>query len=111
MILGIAIIGQHLHEPFLSLTYYGTVPYEKLIPAMQQLYVDFTTCSPEDLLDFSQPGFSFVSQQRFDSCKWDKEILDFIRCTISLNRVEVIQVLKLMLPKLAEGWHWRRVWI
>ena len=108
MILAIAIIGQHLHEGFLSLTYYGTVNYEKLIPAMQQLYVDLTTCNPEDLLDFSRPAFKFISLRRFNSCKWDKNIIASLEQAISVNRTEVIKVLKLMLPQLAIGWHRQR---
>ena len=45
-----AIIGVHLVEPYLSLTYHETVSYEKLIPAMQQLYDDLRQADPAELL-------------------------------------------------------------
>ena len=108
MILAIAIIGQHLHEGFLSLIYYGTVNFEKLIPAMQRLYVDLTTCNPEDLLDLSRPAFKFISEKRYKSCLWNQDILSSIKEAISANRAEVTKVIKLMLPKLAEAWHRQR---
>ena len=45
-----ALLGQHLIEPYLSLTYHGTVKHSKLIPAMQQLYDDLNTTDPGALL-------------------------------------------------------------
>ena len=108
MILAVAIIGQHLHEGFLSLTYYGTVNFEKSIPAMQRLYVDLTTCNPEDLLDLSRPAFKFISEKRYKSYLWNQDTISSIKEAISANRAEVTKVIKLMLPKLAEGWHRQR---
>ena len=51
--LAAALIGQHLIEPYLSLTYHGTVAYDKLFPAMQQLYTDLCETDPAFLLGMS----------------------------------------------------------
>ena len=42
-----------LIEPYLSLTYHGTVAYDKLFPAMQQLYTDLCETDPAFLLGMS----------------------------------------------------------
>ena len=53
-----AILGVHLIEPYLSLTYLDPVDYEHLIQAMQQLYKDLTQTDP--LLDLSKPAFRII---------------------------------------------------
>lgn len=75
MVLAKAIIGQHLVEPYLSLTYHEKVQYNKLFPAMQQLYTDLTSTNAENLLDLSKPAFSFVSERRYKSCLWKPEVI------------------------------------
>ena len=108
MALATAIIGLHLVEPFLSLTYHETVNYQKLIPAMQQLYVDLKTTDPEKLPDISKPAFSFVSERRYKSCLWDKVVIKSLETAISEHHQELIQVFKILLPKLAQGWFRQR---
>ena len=76
---------------------------------MQQFYLDLTTTDPEKLLDLSQPAFKFVSRKRFDNlAKWDKDIITSLETSIEAHRPEIIKVISLMLPKLAEGWHRQR---
>ena len=76
---------------------------------MQQLYLDLTTTDPEKLLDLSQPAFKFVSRKRFDNlAKWDKDIITSLETSIEAHRPEIIKVISLMLPKLAEGWQRQR---
>ena len=108
MALATAIIGQHLVEPYLSLTYHETTNYEKLIPAMQTLYHDLTSTDPEKLLDLTKPAFSFVSLKRFKSCQWKSNIIKSLENAIDKNRQELIQIFKILLPKLANGWFRQR---
>lgn len=108
MVLATAIIGLHLIEPYLSLTYHETVKYDKLIPAMQQLYIDLTSTSPENLLDLSKPAFSFVSERRYKSCLWKPEVIKSLERGIAEHCNELVQIFKIILPKLAEGWFRQR---
>ena len=59
-LLAAAILGVHLIEPFLILTYSGNVTYRELIPAVQKLYENLTrTTDIGKLLDLSKPATSF----------------------------------------------------
>ena len=80
---------------------------------MQQLYSDLISTDPAALLDLSRPAFKFISQERYDSCKWSEDILTSLENAISVHKDEVTKGIGLMLPKLAEGWHRQRanVWI
>ena len=55
-----SIIGVHLIEPYLSVTHFDPVNYEKLIPIMRQLYEDLKTTVAVELLDISRPAFKFI---------------------------------------------------
>ena len=103
-----AVIGVHLIEPYLSLTYFDQVDYEQLIPTMQQLYHDLTHTSPEQLIDITKPAFKFVDQKRFDSLKWNKEILTSLSAHITANKENVLKILNLLLPVLADGFFVQR---
>ena len=60
-----AVIGIHLMEPYLSVTYFDPPVYEDLIPIMQALYKDLNTTPPQDLLDINNPAFSCIDKDRF----------------------------------------------
>ena len=108
MALSAALIGQHLIQPFLSMTYYDALPYEKLIPASQQLCTDLLETAPQDLLNLDKPAFKFTSDERFKSCMWKDEILSNLKTAAMNNRDEVVKVISLCLPKLAGGWFRKR---
>ena len=55
-----AIIGVHLIEPYLSVTYFDPVNYEQLIPIMRQLYEDLKTTVVVELLDITRSAFKFI---------------------------------------------------
>lgn len=103
-----ALIGIHLVEPFLSLTTSSTVDYNKLTVSMKQLYLDLTTTKPELLLDLSKPAFAFVSKDRFEHCKYNKDLLTAIKKAVDENSDRIVKVLSLTLPKLASGFHRQR---
>ena len=105
-----ALIGIHIVEPYLSLTTSTDVPYSKLTTAMQQLYLDLTTTNPSRLLDISEPAFHFVSHERFQNCfsSWPPELFESIKSFVNVHSERIICVLKLVLPKCADGFHLQR---
>ena len=104
-LLAAAILGIHLIEPFLALTYSGDVTYRELIPAMQKLYENLTTTTDmEKLLDLSKPAFDFVNERQFKLRLWPKNLLDALSLAMEQNKPELVKIFKLVLPKLAEGW-------
>ena len=102
------LLGQHLVEPFISLTSSSKTRYEKLVVAFPQLYTDLTCTAPEKLLDLSKPAFSFISEERWKHCSYKQELLIPVKVVVEENRQEVMKVMKLMLSKLAAGWERQR---
>ena len=104
-LLAAAILGVHLIEPFLILTYSGDVTYRELIPAVQKLYENLTrTTDMGKLLDLSKPAFDFVNESQFKLRLWPKKLLDALSLAMEQSKPELVKIFKLMLPKLAEGW-------
>ena len=98
-----ALIGLYLVEPFLSLTTSTNTTYSKLIPAFQQLYRDLLETEAENLFVLDKPDFSFVSEARFYLTRCDEEICEAIQQTINEMKPQVIKLLKVILPQLADG--------
>ena len=104
-----ALLGIHLVEPFLSVTYFETPDYEHLITTMRQLYEDLRTTDVKELLDITRPAFKFVDADRFARCsKWDKQVLRSIESSIQQHGTKVCSVLSLILPELAQGFFIQR---
>ena len=103
-----ALVGIHLVEPFLSLTTSSTVDYHQLTVSMRQLYMDLTTTKPEKLLDLTKPAFDFITKERFDSCKYNKDLLAAVKRIVDQDSERIVKVLSLTLPKLASGFHRQR---
>ena len=104
-LLAAAILGVHLIESFLVLTYSGDVTYRELIPAMQKLYENLTrTTNMGKLRDLPKPAFDFVNESQFKLRLWHKKLLDGLSLAMEQNKPQLVKIFKLMLPKLAEGW-------
>ena len=104
-----AVLGIHLVEPYLSVTYFDPPKYEDLIPIMRQLYKDLKTTDTKDLLDISKPAFSFIDEKRFKECiKWDKDVLKSLKDNIAIHSEKIVDVLSLILPELAQGFFVQR---
>ena len=104
-----AVLGIHLIEPYLSVTYFDTPNYEQLILTMRQLYEDLRTTNVKDLLDISKPAFKFIDADRFNHCiNWDKQVISSIKSNIEEHGTKVASVLSLMLPELAQGFFVQR---
>ena len=102
------ILGVHLIEPYLSLTSSSETTWDKLVVAFPQLYSDLATVKPELLLDLSSPAFSFVSSERFLACSYPSNLLEPTTRIIEENRSDIVDALKILLPKLASGWALQR---
>ena len=73
------------------------------MPAFQQLYRDLLETEAENLLLLDKPAFSFVSEARFYQTHCDEEICEAIQQTINEIKPQVIKLLKMILPRLADG--------
>ena len=103
--LAAGILGVHLIESFLVLTYSGDVTYRELIPAMQKLHENLTrTTDMGKLLDLSKPAFDFVNESQFKLRLWHKKLLDGLSLAMEQNKPQLVKIFKLMLSKLAGGW-------
>ena len=70
--------------------------------------VDVRTVMREIETDFSIPAFSFVSKERFEQCKYDSRLLEPTLDMIKAFKPEILNLLELLLPKLAAGWELQR---
>ena len=93
----------HLVEPFLSLTTSTNTTYSKLIPAFKQLYEDLISTEPEKLLDVNVPAYAFISEARFNETRYEADVCSAIETVANELRPDLLKVLRLLLPKLADG--------
>ena len=71
-----ALLGIHLIEPYLSLTYYYPLKYEDLVKMSRELYDDLQGTDPTQLLSVDQFAFSFAHTrlELTDVIKWDSAV-------------------------------------
>lgn len=98
-----ALIGLHLVEPYLSLTMSSETTYSHLIPAFRQLYSELREADACKLLSTIEPAFKFVSAERFHQTRYDDDICEAISSVATAFQPEVTKLLKMVLPKLADG--------
>ena len=69
--------------------------------------------SPNDLLDVSKPAFKFVSKERFEHSfkSWDKKLIESVQKFANHHADRIVGVLKLVMPKCADGFHLQRAHI
>ena len=105
--LGVILLVQ-LVEPFLSLTSSSITSWDKLQIAFPTLYKDLQTVKPQLLLDLTTPALSFITVERFKSCLPPAELLLPAQQLIETHRQELIDLLKILLPRLAKAWDVQR---
>ena len=96
-----ALLGVHLVEPFFLLTTFTAMTYSKLIPAFQQLYHDLLETEPCKLLNLH--AFTFVSDSQFTHSRYALEICRSIEAICEEYKPQVLKILKVILPALAEA--------
>ena len=112
-LLAAAILGVHLIEPFLAVTYSGDVTYRKLIPVMQKLYENpRATTDMGKLLDLSKPAFNFVNESQFKLRLWPKKLPDALG--LAMEQTWASKNLQTYASKVSRGMAqamWRCVWL
>ena len=104
-----SLIGIHLIEPYLALTYFRAVTYEQLIPISRQLYDDLKNTSSSDLLAVDKFAFSFTNGLVFEEViLWNPKLITSLKDYIQLYKPRVLHILDLLLPMLTEGWFVQR---
>ena len=104
-----ALIGIHLIEPYLSVTYYDQMKYSELIPAMQFLYKQLIACDPHNMLNIFSPNLKFISQERFSNCcRCPEEVLQKLTFFINANQTRIVEILRLILSQIAQGFFQQR---
>ena len=76
--------------------------------AFPKLYTDLTKTPAEKLLCLDTPAFSFISEERFKYSNFPEELLVPARSVLEENKEKAAKVIKILLPKLAEGWERQR---
>ena len=97
-----ALLGVHLVEPFFDIDniYCNDT---KLIPAFQQLYHDLLETEPCKLLNLNKAAFTFVSDSQFIHSRYALEICRSIEAICEEYKPQVLKILKVILPALAEA--------
>ena len=86
-----------------------TVTYEELIRLSRQLYDDLKNTSTSDLLNLNKFAFSLAGGLEFEDVMiWDSNLLTSLQSHINLYKPQVLQMLDLLLPMLAQGWFTQR---
>ena len=98
-----ALLGVHLVEPFLILTTSTDTTYSKLIPSFQHLYHDLLETEPCKLLNLNKAAFIFVSDSQFTHSRYALEICRSIEAICEEYKPQVLKILKVILPALAEA--------
>jgi len=98
-----ALIGLHLVEPYLSLTTSAQTTYSKLSTAFPLLYEELRSTDASSLLNVDEPAFKFVSKERFIQTRYDDDICKGILKEANAFKPQVTKLMKMILPKLADG--------
>ena len=83
--------------------------YSELIPAMQLLYEQLIACDPHNMLNISSLSLKFISQERFSNCcRWPEEVLQKHMLFINANQTRIVEILRLVLSQIAQGFFQQR---
>ena len=104
----VALMGVHLIQPYLQITYYEAKNDVDLIPAMKEIYKDLSTTPAEQLTNVNQPAFCFVDEDIFKKTLWHTEMLKSLEEFVSEHREDIVSVIQLMLKACAEGFELQR---
>ena len=105
-----ALIGIHITIPFQALLSSNETNYSTLLAAFPVLYDELNTVDPEDLCSTKVQAFHFISPDIFKSVlkRLKDVVLESLASNILIYKVEVTNLLRLMLPRLAEGFSTQR---
>ena len=98
-----SLIGIHITRPFLSLLLDTRTTYTTLLSAFPLLYENLTTISAEQFLQTDHQVCTFVSEEKFKNSLPKDCLLTCVNEQFDAYRKEIIHLLLIMLPKLAQG--------
>ena len=103
-----ALIGIHFTSPYLVLLLGTKTTYETLVTAFPIMYDDLTKPISEQLLQTEQRLVNFVDDKPFKSTLPKECLRESVSNCASQYKKEVLQLLEILLPCLAEGFSEQR---
>ena len=97
------IIGSALSRAFFDTDNIYCNDIFKLIRAFQQVYHDLLETEPCKLLNLNKAAFTFVSDSQFTQFRYALEICRSIEAICEEYKPQVLKILKVILPALAEA--------
>ena len=101
----VALIGIHITFPFELLLVSKETNYSTLTVCFPVLYDEIKNTDPESLCTTETQVFHFVSSDLFQTAigKIKEGVLNSINDTIQMHKKEIVNLLRLILPKCAKG--------
>lgn len=106
----VSLIGIHITMPFQALLLTKETNYSSLLTAFPSLYEELTSINPESLCTTTNQVFHFVQPDTFKNVvkHLKPSIVESIENSVKLYKSQVINLLRLILPKLADGFSIQR---
>ena len=103
-----ALIGIHFTTPYLSLLLDTTTKYDTLISAFPTIYNDLSKPISDELLQTEKRVVNFVDDKRFKSSLPKECLRECVKNSALQYKKEVINLMEIILPRLAEGFSEQR---
>ena len=103
-----SLIGIHITRPFLALMLDTRTTYSTLLSAFPKLYENLTTIPAERFVQTDHQVCTFVSEEKFKNSLPKDCLLTCVNEQFDAYRKEIIHLLLIMLPKLAQGFSTQR---
>ena len=98
-----ALIGVHIGRPFLSLLLDKETTYETLIKAFPTLYTELVNLNYEQFLQTDEMVCKFVTEEKFKKSLPENCLLESLQGFVSHFRKDVLKVIQIIIPRIAEG--------
>ena len=103
-----ALIGIHITKPFQSLLIDCETKFSTLGLAFPKLYHELTTINPANMCNTSEQVFHFVTKEMFTSGLPDNEVCSIIDECAKEHKDEIVELMKMMISKIADGFDLQR---
>ena len=100
-----ALVGIHITIPFQTLLTANETKHSTLLATLPVLYNELNSVDPEKMCITTEQVFNFVSSDIFNCVKKQMKsaVLDSINATVFFYKEEITNLLRLILPGMAEG--------
>lgn len=103
-----ALLGLHLVQPFLALTFAKRTNHDVITDAFRRLHTALLSVAPQEFLRVDGPALPFVSDEVFAARKYPEEICVSILEMAETHREDVVRLIGLLLPRLAHAFERQR---